>query len=192
MGRRKGELTAAAIDRGWSHQVAVRATNCRGSHGRSMDAFCLDLSVCERHHSVFHEDKWWVAKVIVATNHIREPSTCRLPQSVWISPRTWLNLHRSVVWPSYLLPRLAFEATPTPRVRSISRAGSFSGNGAGRICCVCAARRRIGLGSSRCASAMGCCLPSPRLRIRHPHRAKSSSFCRPAGGVPISHRWARR
>src|SRR3984893_16369006 len=27
-------------------------------------------------------------KVIVATNHIREPSTCRLPQSVWISPRT--------------------------------------------------------------------------------------------------------
>jgi fructose-bisphosphate aldolase class II len=26
--------------------------------------------------------------VIVATNHIREPSTCRLPQSVWISPRT--------------------------------------------------------------------------------------------------------
>jgi hypothetical protein len=24
-----------------------------------MEAFCLDLSVCERHHSVFHEDKWW-------------------------------------------------------------------------------------------------------------------------------------
>src|SRR3984893_9458678 len=27
-------------------------------------------------------------KVIVAMTHIREPSTCRLPQSVWISPRT--------------------------------------------------------------------------------------------------------
>jgi hypothetical protein len=56
MGRRKGELTAAAIDRGWPHQVAVPATECRGSLGRFMDAFCLDLSVCERHYSVFHED----------------------------------------------------------------------------------------------------------------------------------------
>jgi hypothetical protein len=27
-------------------------------------------------------------KVIVAKNHIREPSRCKLPQSVWISPRT--------------------------------------------------------------------------------------------------------
>jgi hypothetical protein len=25
-----------------------------------MDAFCLDLSVCERHYSVFREDKWWI------------------------------------------------------------------------------------------------------------------------------------
>ena len=56
MGRRKGELTAAAIDRGWPHLVAVPATDCKGSHGRFMDAFCLDLSVCERHHSVFHEE----------------------------------------------------------------------------------------------------------------------------------------
>jgi hypothetical protein len=60
MGRRKGELTAAVIDRGWPHQVAVPATECRGSHGRFVEAFCLDLSVCERHHSVFHEDKWWI------------------------------------------------------------------------------------------------------------------------------------
>ena len=60
MVRRKGELTAAAIDRGWPHQVAVPADECRGSPGRFMDAFCLDLSVCERDHSVFHEDKWWI------------------------------------------------------------------------------------------------------------------------------------
>ena len=57
MGRRKGELTTAAIDRDWPPQVAVPATECRGSHGRFVEAFCLDLSVCERHHSVFHEDK---------------------------------------------------------------------------------------------------------------------------------------
>jgi hypothetical protein len=51
MSRRKGELSAAAIDRGWPHQVALPATECRGSHGRFVDAFCFDLSVCERHHS---------------------------------------------------------------------------------------------------------------------------------------------
>ena len=45
MGRRKGELTAAAIDRGWPHQVAVLATECAGSHGGFMEAFCLGLSV---------------------------------------------------------------------------------------------------------------------------------------------------
>jgi hypothetical protein len=37
--RRKGELTAAATDRGWPHQVAVPATDCRASYGRFMDAF---------------------------------------------------------------------------------------------------------------------------------------------------------
>jgi hypothetical protein len=60
MGRRKGELTAAAIDRHWPNQVAIPADECRGSHGRFMTAFCLDLLVCERHHSVFYEDKWWI------------------------------------------------------------------------------------------------------------------------------------
>src|ERR1700674_928842 len=35
--------------------------DCTGSHGRFMEAFCLDMSVCDRHHSVFHEDKWWIA-----------------------------------------------------------------------------------------------------------------------------------
>jgi transposase len=32
-------------------------------------------------------------KVIVAANHIREPSTCRLPRSVWISPRTYVKAY---------------------------------------------------------------------------------------------------
>ena len=47
MGRRKGEPTAAGIDRGWPHQVVVPATECTGSHGRFMEAFCLDLCVRE-------------------------------------------------------------------------------------------------------------------------------------------------
>jgi hypothetical protein len=41
MGQRKGELTAAAIDGRWPYQVAVPATECMGSAGRFMDAFCL-------------------------------------------------------------------------------------------------------------------------------------------------------
>ena len=69
MGRRKGELTTATIDRGWPYQVAVPATDCRGSHGRFMDAFCLDLSVCERQRSVFHEDKWWIVYCFADAEH---------------------------------------------------------------------------------------------------------------------------
>ena len=68
-GPEKRELTAAAIDRGWPYQVAVPATDCRGSHGRFMDAFCLDLSMCERHHSVFHEDKWWIVYCFADAEH---------------------------------------------------------------------------------------------------------------------------
>jgi hypothetical protein len=33
------------------------------------DAFCLDLSVCERHHSVFHEDKWWIVYCFADAEH---------------------------------------------------------------------------------------------------------------------------
>jgi hypothetical protein len=42
---------------------------CMGSHGRLMDAFCLDLSVCERNHSVFHEDKWRIAYYFADPKH---------------------------------------------------------------------------------------------------------------------------
>ena len=68
MGRRKGEPTAAGIDRGWPHQVVVPATECTGSHGRFMEAFCLDLCV-ERHHSVFHEDKRWIVYCFADPEH---------------------------------------------------------------------------------------------------------------------------
>ena len=46
-GPEEGEPTAAGIDRGWPHQVVVPATECTGSHGRFMEAFCLDLCVRE-------------------------------------------------------------------------------------------------------------------------------------------------
>jgi len=59
--RRKGELSPAAIDRGWLYQVALRAEECRGTHYRTLHAFCLGLSLCPRGHSVRYKDEWWHA-----------------------------------------------------------------------------------------------------------------------------------
>jgi hypothetical protein len=59
MCRTKGELSSAEIDRRWPYQVALPADQCRGAHFRTQHAFCLDLSLCPRGHSVFHKDQWW-------------------------------------------------------------------------------------------------------------------------------------
>jgi hypothetical protein len=49
------------VDRGWLHQGLVLATNCPPVRTIGfMEAICLDLSVRERHHGVFHEDKRWL------------------------------------------------------------------------------------------------------------------------------------
>lgn len=55
---RKGELSSAIIDRGWPHQVALPASTNANS-GQAIHAFCQDLSLCPRGHSVFHEDAWF-------------------------------------------------------------------------------------------------------------------------------------
>jgi hypothetical protein len=57
--RRKGELSAGEIDRSWPHQVALRSDMCRGTYYRTLHAFCRDLSLCSRGHSVYYEDEWW-------------------------------------------------------------------------------------------------------------------------------------
>jgi hypothetical protein len=59
MSRRKGELSGSVIDRGWPYQVALRVDDCRGTQYRTVHAFCRDLSLCKRGHSVFHGDEWW-------------------------------------------------------------------------------------------------------------------------------------
>lgn len=50
--RRRGELSAAAIDRGWPHQVAVRADQITGVNYDMVHGFCKGMSLCERGHSV--------------------------------------------------------------------------------------------------------------------------------------------
>jgi hypothetical protein len=52
MVRRKGELSAAGVDRGWPHQVALRADQVAGANYNIIRDFCRDLSLCAREHSV--------------------------------------------------------------------------------------------------------------------------------------------
>lgn len=48
MSRRKGELTAGVIDRGWPHQVAILADKCLGKRGEAVRRFCEKLTHCPR------------------------------------------------------------------------------------------------------------------------------------------------
>jgi hypothetical protein len=58
MTRRKGELTAAGIDRGWPHQVALPAALVAREFA-AIQAFCRDLTLCLRGHSVVRDGAWW-------------------------------------------------------------------------------------------------------------------------------------
>lgn len=58
---RKGELSAAEVDRRWPHQVAVRAHTVKGkANGEAVGEFCKDMSRAPRGHSVCHDGEWWV------------------------------------------------------------------------------------------------------------------------------------
>jgi hypothetical protein len=68
MRRHKGELTPAAIDRGWPHQVALRAEITQASF-REIEMFCADLSKCPREPAVFHDGGWWNVYCFAETDH---------------------------------------------------------------------------------------------------------------------------
>jgi hypothetical protein len=57
--RRKGELSSAAIDRDWPHQVALPASASHDGGYAAIREFCRNLSPCPRGHSVLHGDEWW-------------------------------------------------------------------------------------------------------------------------------------
>jgi len=57
--RRKGELSPAAADRGWPHQVVLPELQAVGWRHRFIHDFCRDLSLCPRGHAVFHDNQWW-------------------------------------------------------------------------------------------------------------------------------------
>lgn len=57
MSARKGELTAADIDRGWPFQIALDSALCTGTQSALQDEFCKGLSRCVRGHTLLHVDK---------------------------------------------------------------------------------------------------------------------------------------
>lgn len=64
--KRKDELSPARIDREYPHQVALPAEDCKGSRYEEIRAFCADLSLSPRGHSVVRDDDWWVVHCFAA------------------------------------------------------------------------------------------------------------------------------
>ena len=56
--RRKGELSPAAIDRDWPHQVVLPARACEGGGYNEIHEFCKDLTLCTRGHALCHDNEW--------------------------------------------------------------------------------------------------------------------------------------
>src|SRR5262245_1404882 len=54
---RKGELSQAAIDRGWPHQAALPASQLLGARYYTVHLFCDDLSLCPRGHTFRRNDQ---------------------------------------------------------------------------------------------------------------------------------------
>lgn len=71
MVNRKGELSKAAIDRGWPHQVALEARLCVGHHYYSLRYFCVGLSLCDRGHSFFRDGKDFTVFCFAVEDHAR-------------------------------------------------------------------------------------------------------------------------
>lgn len=69
MVRRKGEMTNAAIDRGWPHQVAVEARLCRGEQYMTKYFFASELGVCERGHAFRRNDTDYVVYCFAERAH---------------------------------------------------------------------------------------------------------------------------
>ena len=57
--RRKGELSAAGIDRGWPQQVVLPARLCERDGYNEIHEFCRDLTLCSRGHALYHDGQWF-------------------------------------------------------------------------------------------------------------------------------------
>jgi hypothetical protein len=58
MSYRKGELTTAGINEGWPHQIARLSSLGTMKQADVIAAFCANLSLCPRGHTVVWEGEW--------------------------------------------------------------------------------------------------------------------------------------
>lgn len=56
---RKGELSPAAIDRSWPHQIALPARLCEKGDYKEIHDFCKDLTLCTCGHAVYDNSAWF-------------------------------------------------------------------------------------------------------------------------------------
>lgn len=66
---RKGELSKAAIDRGWPHQVAIESRLCVGHRYYTLRFFCRDLSLCDRGHSFYRDGRDYLVYCFAVHDH---------------------------------------------------------------------------------------------------------------------------
>lgn len=57
--RRKGELSPAAIDRGWPYQIVLPARFCEGGGYKEIHEFCKGMTLCSRGHAVYDNGEWF-------------------------------------------------------------------------------------------------------------------------------------
>jgi hypothetical protein len=57
--RRKGELSSAAIDHSWPHQVVLPARMCERGGYNEIHEFCRDLTLCSRGHALYNDGQWF-------------------------------------------------------------------------------------------------------------------------------------
>jgi hypothetical protein len=65
---RRGEMTKAAIDRGWPHQVGVLSSVCVRD-ARAMQEFCFGLSLCVRGHWFRRDGQDWQVRCFADREH---------------------------------------------------------------------------------------------------------------------------
>jgi hypothetical protein len=70
--RRKGEVSAAAIDRGWPHQVVLPARHCERDGYNEMHEFCRDLTLSSRGHALYHDGEWFHVYCFKEPAHARK------------------------------------------------------------------------------------------------------------------------
>jgi hypothetical protein len=55
---RRGEASLADLDRDYPHQILLRADHHRGSAYRTVQGFCVGLSLAPHGHAIFKDDAW--------------------------------------------------------------------------------------------------------------------------------------